>query len=71
MGGRRWMKLALAVTVLGSGGLFGCQKPLFPKSADRTQYDQYDRLRGQYVPPTKEDFYGRSEPALRERLRRK
>ena len=47
----------------------GCAKPLFPSDADRTQFDQYDRQRGQYVEPMETDFYGRETPALRARLR--
>lgn len=62
--------ISISAAVIVAAGLFaaGCQKPLFPESADRTQYDQYDRLRGQYVPPTTTDYYGREKPMLRERL---
>jgi hypothetical protein len=49
--------------------LTGCSKPLFPDNAYRTQYDQYDRLRGQFVEPRQTDPYGKPVPALRERLR--
>jgi len=49
----------------------GCQKALFPRSSDRTQFDQYDRLRGEYVPRTEEDLYGQTQPALRARLGRR
>lgn len=60
--------LLLGAMVLG--GLAGCQRPLFPRSSDRTQFDQYDRLRGEYVPRTEEDLYGQTQPALRARLGR-
>lgn len=50
--------------------LTGCSKPLFPDNTYRTQYDQYDRLRGDFVDPQQTDAYGKSIPALRERLSR-
>ncbi len=45
----------------------GCEAPLFPEELPRTQYERYDRLRGQ----TRADdggLYG-SDKNLRERLR--
>ena len=61
--------LAALACVTITAALSGCTKPLFPDNAYRTQYDQYDRLRGQFVEPRQTDPYGRPVPALRERLR--
>ncbi len=58
--------LAALVTIISS--LAGCTKPLFPDNAYRTQYDQYDRLRGDFVDPHQTDAYGKAVPSLRERL---
>jgi len=60
----------LALTASGLMVLGGCQKPLFPKSAPRTQFDNYDILRGTYVPQKTTDRSGRTRPAVRERLER-
>ncbi len=60
-----WMAIA-GVVLIG-----GCAKPLFPMQDARTQYDHYDRLRGDYVPQTRTDAYGQTQPALRARLLRK
>ena len=49
-------------------GLCGCEKPLFPRDLPRTQYERYDRLRGQYIPAESINEFGGFEPALRERL---
>lgn len=56
--------LLLAAALCGTG----CQKALFSAKYDRTQFDQYDRLRGQYVSSTEIDAYGSKVPALRARL---
>jgi len=48
--------------------LCGCQKPLFPKSAPRTQYEAYDRMRSRYTPLEEPDVFGNPQPALRARL---
>ena len=53
---------------LGAAGLGGCEKPLFPESMPRTQYERYDRLRGRYIPSQQMNAYGGAQPALRERL---
>lgn len=55
----------VAITAL----LPACSKPLFPDNTYRTQYDHYDRLRGQFVEPRQTDAYGRPVPSLRERLK--
>jgi hypothetical protein len=59
----------LALTVAITASVTGCSKPLFPDNAYRTQYDHYDRLRGEFVEARQTDPYGRPVPALRQRLR--
>ena len=49
-------------------GAAGCHKPLFPKSAPRTQYEAYDRIRNKYTPLEEPDVFGNPQPALRARL---
>ena len=56
---------AVAVTLLS---LCGCYKPLFPKTAPRTQYETYDRIRNRSVPLEEPDVFGNPQPALRARL---
>ncbi|MBL9140353.1 MAG: hypothetical protein JNK53_00680 [Phycisphaerae bacterium] len=46
----------------------GCQKPLFPESAPRTQFERYDSLRSGTAPAEEPDVFGRPQPALRARL---
>jgi hypothetical protein len=48
----------------------GCHEPLFDRSAPRTQYEKYDRMRNRYVPLEEPDVFGRPQPALRSRLSR-
>lgn len=62
---RRFVVLALTV-----GFLVGCQKPLFPEDAPRTQFDAHDTLRNRYVPLEEPDAFGNMQPALRARLSR-
>jgi hypothetical protein len=64
----RLLVLALA-SVFTLGGLAGCQKPLFPKSKEMTQFDSYDRRRYRLPPRTVMDPFGQEQPNLRERLR--
>ncbi len=61
--------VAAGVLALSMGGLTGCQKVLFTEREPRTQFEQYDRAHGDWVPPTLTDRNGRERPALRERLR--
>lgn len=61
--------IALGAAVAMSFGGMGCQKSLFSDKDPRTQYEQYDRVHGGYVPPTVTDQNGRKRPALRERLK--
>ena len=60
------MTSAIAAALLLS--LTGCNKPLLSPTRDRSQYDRYDRVRGQFVPQYIEDEYGRKTPNLRGRL---
>ena len=46
----------------------GCHKPLFPKTAPRTQYEAYDRIRNKFTPLEEPDVFGNPQPALRARL---
>jgi len=62
--------LLLAVgLVAATVWLAGCQSTPFPEDAARSQYDRYDELRGRGRQAKETDVYGRSEPALNERLR--
>jgi len=65
----RWSMAALSCVMILC--LTGCAKPLFPEWEDRTQFDQYDRSRGQYVPEREWNMYGQSQPNLRSRLSQK
>ncbi len=71
-----WRSRAAAIAALASLvaitlGAAGCSKPLFPDNTYRTQYDHYDRLRGEFVEARQTDPYGRPVPALRQRLRQR
>lgn len=46
----------------------GCSDPLLSPNEDRTQYDQYDKMRDQYVAQDKFDERGRAHPNIRGRL---
>lgn len=60
--------ILVAVAVVGLLLAGGCEKALFPERLPRTQYERYDRLRGQYTPTERMTASGLPEPALRERL---
>ena len=60
--------LLIAIVLVGSAAMTGCEKPLFPEPTARTQYERFDRLHGRYVPAETTNAYGGSEPALRDRL---
>jgi hypothetical protein len=62
---RRLLVLCL-LTWVWSGG---CQDALLPDNAPRTQYERYDRVRGNHAPAERVGQYGEPAPALRERLR--
>lgn len=65
-----WVLPAPVMFLLGAvlGGFAGCANPLFPAGEDRSQFDAYDRARGQPVPAYVEDEFGRRRPNLRGRL---
>ena len=46
----------------------GCQKPLFPESAPRTQFEKFDSMRSGSAPTEEPDVFGTPQPALRARL---
>lgn len=48
--------------------LAGCNKPLFPESAPRTQFEKFDSMRSGSAPAEEPDIFGRPQPALRARL---
>lgn len=66
-GSRRTMAGAALLVVLAPA-LGGCQKQLFPESAPRTQFEQYDALRSGGTPKEEPDVFGKPQPALRARL---
>ena len=55
---------ALAVLAVASG----CQKPLFPENAPRTQFEKFDTMRSGSAPTEGPDVFGATQPALRARL---
>ncbi len=56
------------VGLLLIGGPTGCRKSPVPKDSPRSPYERYDALRGQSVPKTVQDSFGREQPNLRGRL---
>lgn len=60
-------KLRLAFFFI-SLSIVGCQKPLFPSNAPRTQYETYDKMRNPNMPLEEPDVFGNPQPALRARL---
>jgi hypothetical protein len=55
---------ALAVLAVAAG----CQKPLFPENAPRTQFEKFDTMRSGAAPTEEPDVFGATQPALRARL---
>lgn len=51
-----------------AAALVGCQKPLFPESAPRTQFEKFDTMRSGAAPKEEPDVFGTPQPALRARL---
>jgi hypothetical protein len=62
----RIMRIILMLAMLC--GIGGCYRPLFPKTAPRTQYETYDRMRNRVAPLEEPDVFGNPQPALRARL---
>lgn len=68
--------MARTLTRLLAGGALGtllpavagCQKPLFPESAPRTQFEKFDTMRSGAAPKEEPDVFGTPQPALRARL---
>lgn len=46
----------------------GCRPSPIPADGQRSPYERYDALRGQVVPKTVTDSFGREQPNLRGRL---
>lgn len=62
--------MVLTGLALGAGlaAAAGCEPALFPENSPRTQYERFDRLRGDYRPADQPGQGGDSDPALRQRL---
>jgi hypothetical protein len=60
--------VTLGLAVLLATATLGCRGALFSESQPRTQYDQYDRSRNNYVPMYVEDEFGVKRPNLSGRL---
>lgn len=61
-------RLALALGVLGVFVSVGCREALFTERDERSQYDRYDRVRGQYEPTFLYDEFGDQVPNIKGRL---
>jgi len=48
--------------------LAACAKPLLAPAEERSPFDRYDAVRGNYAPQFVEDKFGRRQPNLRARL---
>lgn len=46
----------------------GCSRPLLAPSEERSPFDRYDAVRGDYAPQYIEDKFGRRQPNLKGRL---
>lgn len=62
----------LLLLILVTMTLSGCGRTLFVgEKTNNTQFDTYDKMRGQYQPRTEPDVFGTPQPALRARLSRR
>lgn len=69
MGAQGARRVAFAVFLSASClATLGCEKALFPPHADRTPYERYQVLHGQYRPAKELNALGGERPALRQRL---
>jgi len=59
---------AALAALLAPAALAGCQKPLFPSEAPRTQFDRFDEVRNQSAPQYVQDEFGRRRPNIKGRL---
>ncbi|MCZ6837472.1 MAG: hypothetical protein O7G85_16980 [Planctomycetota bacterium] len=65
------MRRRIVITLLLITGisLGGCSRSLFADNrTDKTQFDTFDRMQGDYRPQTVPDVFGTPQPALRARL---
>ena len=64
--------VVLLAAHLGAAGVLccvaACAKPLLGPTDERTPFDRYDNVRGNYAPQYIENEYGHREPNLRGRL---
>ena len=61
----RFRRRSAALLALAAGG---CSKPLLAPNDQRSPFDRYDLVRGNYAPQYVEDKFGRQQPNLRGRL---
>jgi len=62
------------MAALIAGGLLcgiGCSRPLLSQTDQRSPFDRYDLVRGEYAPQYVENKFGYREPNLRGRLQPK
>ena len=60
---------SIGLLLLMTMALAGCGRTLFVgEKTNLTQFDTYDRMRGEYRPRTEPDVFGTPQPALRARL---
>ena len=64
----RTLPAAMAAALAALGAAAGCQKPLFPENAPRTQFEKFDTMRSGSAPTEEPDVFGATQPALRARL---
>jgi hypothetical protein len=55
--------------VLMVAAMAGCQANLFPSAVPRSQFEAYDRSRGEFVERQASGYKGHKEIPLRERLK--
>jgi hypothetical protein len=65
---RKSLTLAAVILPLGAGLAGGCSEPLLGPTDQRSVFDRYDVVRGNYAPQYIEDKFGRRQPNLRGRL---
>ncbi|MDX1565658.1 MAG: hypothetical protein R3236_09645 [Phycisphaeraceae bacterium] len=63
------MRAVLYFSICLAAVAVGCQKSLFPSGVPRSQFEMYDKSRGQWVPRETEGYKGRKEVDLRKRLK--
>ncbi len=58
-----WIAIAIMLVTAG------CEPALFPDRQQRTPFERYQLLHGEYRKKTQTSEFGAEEPALRDRLR--